>query len=142
MNNVHPIFKPVIAHIAPPVAPSLRQFAVSIKTATAPEDINVMAYTSCDAICKAIDLFFDGDEAMPVDGLVVIARPLDTLPRPRSAPCSAATPATSNVQRHTAEDWKSGRVCDAQVLRSYGLRDLIWQQLANRSVRMKVGVTA
>ena len=33
----------------------------------ASEDINVMAYTSCDAICKAIDLF-DGDEAMPLDG--------------------------------------------------------------------------
>ena len=39
-----------------------------------------MAYTSCDAICKAIDLFFDGDEAMPLDGLVVMPA-LDTLPR-------------------------------------------------------------
>lgn len=80
MCNVHPLFRQALAPYAPqPI--SLRPFAVSIKTATAPEDINVMAYTSCDAICKAIDLFFDGDEAMPVDGLVVVARPLDTLPR-------------------------------------------------------------
>ena len=74
---VNPWFHKALAPFAPP---ALRPFAVSIKTATEPEDINVMAYTSCDAICKAIDLFFDGDESMPLDGLVVIASPLDTLP--------------------------------------------------------------
>lgn len=78
MSNIHPLFREALAPFAPP---ALRPFAVSIRTATVPEDINVMAYTSCDAICKAIDLFFDGDEEKSLDGLVVIARPLDTLPR-------------------------------------------------------------
>lgn len=41
------------------INPALRPFAVSIRTATAPEDI------------------FDGDKAIPFDGLVVVARPLD-----------------------------------------------------------------
>ncbi len=78
MSNIHPLFREALAPFAPK---ALRPFAVSIRTATATEDINVMAYTSCDAICKATDLFFDGDEAMPLDSLVVVARPFDTLPR-------------------------------------------------------------
>ena len=77
MSNIHPLFREALAPFAPP---ALRPFAVSIKTATAPEDINVMAYTSCDAICKAIDLFFDGDEPMPADGLEIEAHPLNLLP--------------------------------------------------------------
>lgn len=78
MNNVHPLFLEALAPFSPPV---LRLFAVSIKTSALIEDINVMALTSCDAICKAIDIYFYGDGSMPDDGLVVVARPIETLPR-------------------------------------------------------------
>lgn len=49
MSNIHPLFREALAPFAPP---ALRPFAVSIKTATAPEDINVIACTSCEAITK------------------------------------------------------------------------------------------
>lgn len=43
-----------------------------------------------------------------------------------------------DVQRPTAEDWKAGRCCYVPVFGNYDLRDLIWQQLAKRSDRLKV----
>lgn len=42
------------------------------------------------------------------------------------------------VQRPTAEDWKAGCCCYVPVFGNYDLRDLIWQQLAKRSDRLKV----
>lgn len=84
MNNVHPLFRPVIAQLAPvpaiKAAPVLRPFAVSIRVAGELEQINVLAFTTCDAICNAIDIFFDGDEAMPSDGLEIKAIPINFLP--------------------------------------------------------------
>ncbi|AEV24600.1 hypothetical protein Dsui_0180 [Azospira oryzae PS] len=86
MNNVHPLFRGVIAPFAPAttpavkVAPGLRPFAVSIRIAGKPEVINVLAFTTCDAITTAIDIYFDGAEAMPTDGLEIEACPINILP--------------------------------------------------------------
>jgi len=73
MNNVHSIFKPVIAHIAPPIAPTLRPFEVSITIDGETHELNVLAFTSFDAVARAINIFFDGDEPMPSDGLRIEA---------------------------------------------------------------------
>lgn len=83
MNNVHPLFRDALASFAPApvkVSPALRPFAVSIRIAGKPQTINVLAFTTCDAICNAIDIFFDGDEPMPADGLEIEAHPLNLLP--------------------------------------------------------------
>lgn len=83
MNNVHPLFRDALAPFAPApvkVSPVLRPFAVSIRIAGKPQTINVLAFTTCDAICNAIDIFFDGDEPMPADGLEIEAHPLNLLP--------------------------------------------------------------
>lgn len=83
MNNVHPLFRAAIAPFAPApvkVSPTLRPFEVSIRIAGEPQTVNVLAFTSCDAICNAIDIFFDGDEAMPADGLEIEAHPMNLLP--------------------------------------------------------------
>jgi hypothetical protein len=83
MNNVHPLFREALAPFAPApvkVSPALRPFEVSIRIDGKPQTINVLAFTSCDAICNAIDMFFDGDEPMPADGLEVFARPMNFLP--------------------------------------------------------------
>lgn len=84
MNNVHPLFRAAIAPLSPApavkVSPVMRPFAVSIRIAGKPQEINVLAFTSCDAICNAIDIFFDGDEPMPADGLEIEAHPINVLP--------------------------------------------------------------
>lgn len=86
MNNVHPLFRPVIAQFAPAPAPAvkvspvMRPFAVSIRIDGKLHELNVLAFTSCDAICNAIDIFFDGDDAMPADGMKIEASPLNLLP--------------------------------------------------------------
>lgn len=84
MNNVHPLFRQALAPFAPAqvvkAAPVLRPFAVSIRIAGKPEQINVLAFTSCDAICNAIDIFFDGEETMPAGGLEIEAHPINILP--------------------------------------------------------------
>lgn len=84
MNNVHPLFRAAIVPFAPdPVvkaAPTMRPFAVSIRIAGKLEQINVLAFTSCDAICNAIDIFFDGEDPMPAGGLEIEAHPINILP--------------------------------------------------------------
>ena len=83
MNNVHPLFRAAVAPFAPApvkVAPTMRPFEVSIRIGSKPQTLNVLAFTSCDAICKAIDIYFDGDEPMPADGLEIEAHPMNLLP--------------------------------------------------------------
>ncbi len=86
MNNVHPLFCSALAPFAPALAPenispAPRPFAVSIRADGKTETVNVLAFTTCDAICNAIDIYFDGDEPMPTDGLGIEATPLNLLPR-------------------------------------------------------------
>lgn len=83
MNNVHPLFREALAPFAPApvkISPALRPFEVSIRISGKPQTINVLAFTTCDAICNAIDIFFDGNEPMPADGLEIEAHPLNLLP--------------------------------------------------------------
>lgn len=79
MNNVHPLFRDALAPFAPApvkVSPAMRPFAVSIRIAGKPQTINVLAFTTCDAI----DIFFDGNDPMPADGLEIEAHPFNVLP--------------------------------------------------------------
>lgn len=84
MNNVHPLFKaalaPVFSMAAVSVSPTLHAFDVRIWINGELHELNVMAFTSCDAITKAIDIYFDGEEAMP-EGLEISARPYGQIPR-------------------------------------------------------------
>lgn len=76
MPSITPLFRDALSPLAPAtemVSPARRPFAVSIWIAGKPQTINVFAFTACDAIASAIDIFFDGDEPMPVDGLRIEA---------------------------------------------------------------------
>lgn len=55
-------------------------YCVNVKTARRTERLNVLAFTSCDAIIRALDLLFDGEEAMPCEGIAINAYPLLTKP--------------------------------------------------------------
>lgn len=85
MNNIHPLFRPALAPFAPAavrVSPALRPFAVSITIGGTKHELNVRAFTSCDAISNAFDIFFDGgDETMPEGGMRVEVAPVHLLPR-------------------------------------------------------------
>lgn len=85
MNNIHPLFSKALAPFAPApavkVSPVMRPFSVCIRIGGKTEQINVLSFTTCDAICNAIDIYFDGDEAMPADGLEIEAHPIDITPR-------------------------------------------------------------
>lgn len=79
MNNIHPLFRNAMAPFAP--LPQVTQpFAVTLRMGQKTETINVLAFTTCDAICTAIDIYFDGEEAMPTEGLSIEARPMNLLP--------------------------------------------------------------
>jgi hypothetical protein len=81
MNNVHPLFKTALAPITPRMpAKGTRPFAVRFTIGAEVHDLNVIAFTSCDAICMAIDIFFDGEDNMPVDGMKVDVHPMNFLP--------------------------------------------------------------
>ena len=80
MNNIRPFFRSASAPAPVKVSPVLRPFSVSIRAGSQPHVVNVLAFTSCDAICSAIDIFFDGNEPMPADGLEVSAHPMNLLP--------------------------------------------------------------
>ena len=79
MNNVHPIFKALLAPVAPRQQPSLKPFCVSIRFNGQTRELNTLAFTACDATTRAIDLYFDGEEVMP-DDLRVEAKPMNLLP--------------------------------------------------------------
>jgi hypothetical protein len=83
MNNVHPIFKDALVSVMPKSHPAIhpRAYAVTIWIDGKPEEVNVVAFTTCDAICSAIDIFFDGEDPMPSDHLEIKAFPIDYLPR-------------------------------------------------------------
>lgn len=51
-------------------------YSVVVKTARGTETLNVLAFTSCDAIVRALDLLFDGEQPMPCDGMAISAYPL------------------------------------------------------------------
>ncbi len=80
MRNIHPLFKPALVPFAPP-APAMRPFAVRINVAGHPEELNVLAESSCDAIVKAMELFFDDVGVVPPEGLTLCARPISPLTR-------------------------------------------------------------
>lgn len=61
------------------LAPALRPFVVTIRTGAKPEELNVLAASSCDAIVKAMELFFDDDGVVPPEGLSLSAHPIATL---------------------------------------------------------------
>ena len=78
MRNIHPLFKPALVPFAPP-APAMRPFAVRINVAGHPEELNVLAESSCDAIVRALDIFFEADGVMPTEGLSISAHPIAIL---------------------------------------------------------------
>lgn len=78
MRNIHPLFKPALVPFAPP-APAMRPFAVRINLAGHPEELNVLAESSCDAIVRALDIFFEADGVMPTEGLSISANPIAIL---------------------------------------------------------------
>jgi len=79
MNNVHPLFKTALASITPRKQPGLKPFCVSIRFNGQTHELNTVAFTACDAITRAIDLYFDGEEVMP-DDLRIEAQPMNLLP--------------------------------------------------------------
>ena len=78
--NVHPLFRQALAPYAPQPIP-MRPFVVTIRTGAKPEELNVLAASSCDAIVKAMELFFDDDGVVPPEGLTLCARPISPVPR-------------------------------------------------------------
>jgi len=110
MNNVHPLFRDALSSvrrnfieivgasdadmqrlesigvIAPApapvkVSPTLRPYVVSIYIGqNRPEELNVVAFTSCDAITKAIDIYFDGEDPLPSEGMEIVVHPRNLLP--------------------------------------------------------------
>lgn len=81
MSNVLPMFRGQ-GSLASPVAVSqmLRPYRVTIAFNGERHELNVLAFKSCDAICSAIELFFDGEYEMP-DGMRIDAQPANVLPR-------------------------------------------------------------
>lgn len=76
MRNIHPLFRPALVPFAPP---AMRPFAVRINVAGHPEELNVLAESSCDAIVRALDIFFEADGVMPTEGLSISAHPIAIL---------------------------------------------------------------
>lgn len=86
MSNIHPLFRTALAPFAPApavrVSPALRPFAVTLTIGGTKHELSVVAFTSCDAISRAFDAFFDdGDETMPEGGMKVEVAPVHLLPR-------------------------------------------------------------
>lgn len=57
----------------------MRPFVVRINVAGHPEELNVLAESSCDAIVRAMEIFFDDDGVVPPEGLSLSAHPVATL---------------------------------------------------------------
>lgn len=72
MNNIHPLFAQAIKPFAPATT---KPYAVAIKTAQGVERFNVAALTSADAVTMAVDMFYDGSQPIPCDGLMIEVRP-------------------------------------------------------------------
>jgi hypothetical protein len=80
MNN--PIFADAPTPFAPApvrVSKSLQTFTVTLY-ADEPQELNILAMSSCDALHRAMALFFDDDGIVPPEGLMLCVRPL-SVPR-------------------------------------------------------------
>lgn len=65
-SNIHPLFKAAIAPFSPP-AVGLKPFSVCLTFNGQAHELNTVAFTACDAISRAVEIYFDGDEAMPIE---------------------------------------------------------------------------
>lgn len=75
MNNVHPLSAEARKPFIRQIAPRKRVFEVVITIGAKAESINVLAFTSCDAISMAIDIYFDGEDPLPTEGMTIRATP-------------------------------------------------------------------
>lgn len=73
----HQKAKAVFAQLATETKP----YHVQIRIGSDLRELDVLAFTTCDAITQAIDIYFDGDETMPTEGLEIMAYPFDAYPR-------------------------------------------------------------
>ena len=79
MSNVSPLFRELGEALSPvQVSPQLRPYSVTITIGREIHELHVLAFKSCDAICNAIDLFFDGEYEMP-DAMSIKAHPANLL---------------------------------------------------------------
>jgi len=72
------LIKPAVVDRASIASPALRPFSVMFRFGGKSHDVQVLAFTSCDATCTAIDTFFDGDDEMPVGGMTITVHPINT----------------------------------------------------------------
>ena len=56
--------------------PAQGAFTVTVKTSAGAKQINVLAFTTCDAVVRALDILFDGEQPMPRNGLTISAFPM------------------------------------------------------------------
>lgn len=76
MRNIHPLFKPTLAPYAPPPV-AMIPFAVRINVGGKPQELNILAESSCDAVMRAFELLFpDFDSVKPHGGLKVAVEPV------------------------------------------------------------------
>ena len=78
MKTIHPLFHGALRAITP-VSKSVRPYAVTLRMLDKIETVNILAFTACDAITRVIDIYFDGEDNMPIDGLAIDARPMNIL---------------------------------------------------------------
>ena len=78
MNTIHPLFQDALRTIAP-TGPAMQPYAVTIRMVGKTEAINIIASNAWDAIARARDIYFDGEDNMPIDGLAIDARPMNIL---------------------------------------------------------------
>ena len=76
MSSVLPLFREPAADVL--VSPQPRPYSVTITIGRESFEIYVLAFKACDAVCNAIDLFFDGEYEMP-DSMSIKAHPANVL---------------------------------------------------------------
>lgn len=78
MNNIHPLFHGALRGISQASLP-LQPYAVTLRMADKTEVVNILGINASDAITRAIDIYFDGEDQMPFDGLAIDAKPMNLL---------------------------------------------------------------
>ena len=79
MSAILPLFRDLHDALNPVhVSPQLRPYSVTITIGREIHELTVLAFKSCDAVCNAIDLFFDGEYEMP-DAMSIKAHPANLL---------------------------------------------------------------
>lgn len=76
MTSVLPLFSKPAADVQ--ASPQMRPYLVTITIGRAALELHVLAFKSCDAICLAIDLHFDGEYEMP-ESMSIQALPANVL---------------------------------------------------------------